>query len=211
MRVNLAFTSSAHQLCMQIEEQYPEQIEEQHPNLEPTKTFIGMMVRLTEAMTYGFPAEALRRPCGVVGKIGDALGEPIAPSDIEVCHCVPTREAGKSNIIVQFKGVQKRDTVLEKARKARVDIGSGVMVEELQLANIKRGCPGNPSKFARGLLCILFSPDELKRKSLFGRKCNAKKDLEAKDALDPVMVKAVIGAPDCGIQEQAKIDIAPAC
>lgn len=57
---------------------------------------------------------------GLVGKIGDVLGEHIAPSDIEVCHRVPTREAGKSNIIVQFKSVQKRDTVLEKVRKARV-------------------------------------------------------------------------------------------
>lgn len=32
---------------------------------------------------------------GLVGKIGDVLGEHIAPSDIEVCHRVPTREAGK--------------------------------------------------------------------------------------------------------------------
>lgn len=56
----------------------------------------------------------------LVGKIGDVLGEPITSSDIEVCHRVPTREAGKSNVVVQFRSRQKRDSVLEKARKARV-------------------------------------------------------------------------------------------
>ncbi|KAH7955465.1 hypothetical protein HPB52_000915 [Rhipicephalus sanguineus] len=33
----------------------------------------------------------------------------------------------------------------------------------------------------------------MKGKSLFGRKCNAKKEQEAKEGLDPVRVKAVIG------------------
>lgn len=55
------------------------------------------------------------------------------------------------------------------------------MTEESQLDNLKRSCPGNPAKFARGLLHIVFSPDELKGKSLFGRKFNAKKDHEAKE------------------------------
>ncbi|KAL1460314.1 hypothetical protein MTO96_027572 [Rhipicephalus appendiculatus] len=73
-----------------------------------------------------------------------------------------------------------------------VDIGSGVMVEQLQLDNLTRGCPGNPGKFSRGLLRILFSPEELKGKSLFGKKCNAKKEQEAREGLDPVRVKAVI-------------------
>ncbi|KAL3198327.1 hypothetical protein MRX96_014445 [Rhipicephalus microplus] len=56
-----------------------------------------------------------------------------------------------------------------------------------------RGCPGNPGKFAQRLLRILFSPEELEGESLFGKKCNAKKDQEAKEPLDPVRVKAVIG------------------
>ncbi|KAL1471313.1 hypothetical protein MTO96_040014, partial [Rhipicephalus appendiculatus] len=77
-------------------------------------------------------------------------------------------------------------------RPSMVDIGSGVMVEEAQVESLKRSCPGNPGKFARGLLRILVSADELKGKSLFGRKCNAKKEQEAKEGLDPVRVKAVI-------------------
>ncbi|KAH7951986.1 hypothetical protein HPB52_016403 [Rhipicephalus sanguineus] len=99
-----------------------------------------------------------------------------------------------------YRMVKKLKAIIEKVENAErevvrpvlVDIGSGVMVEELQLDNLERGCPGNPGKFARGLLRILFTPDELKGKSLFGRKCNAKKDLEAKEALNPVRVKAVI-------------------
>ncbi|XP_037521393.1 uncharacterized protein LOC119398634 [Rhipicephalus sanguineus] len=67
------------------------------------------------------------------------------------------------------------------------------MVEEAQVENLKRSCPGNPGKLARGLLRIVFSAKEMKGKSLFGRKCNAKKEQEAKEGLDPVRVKAVIG------------------
>ncbi|KAL1445135.1 hypothetical protein MTO96_029333, partial [Rhipicephalus appendiculatus] len=66
------------------------------------------------------------------------------------------------------------------------------MVEQLQLDNLTRGCPANPGKFARGLLRILFSPEEFKGKSLFGKKCNAKKEQEAKEALDPVSIEVVI-------------------
>ncbi|XP_075741363.1 uncharacterized protein LOC142790406 [Rhipicephalus microplus] len=90
--------------------------------------------------------------------------------------------------------VKKLKYVIEKVesseghvvRPVMVDIGSGVMVEELQLDNLKRGCLGNSGKFARGLQRILFSPEELKGKYLFGKKCNA-------EPRDPVRVKAVIG------------------
>ncbi|KAH7940828.1 hypothetical protein HPB49_006502 [Dermacentor silvarum] len=56
----------------------------------------------------------------VEGKIGDVIGEPISASDIELCHRVPTREQGKTNVNVQFKSRQKWDLVVEKARKKRI-------------------------------------------------------------------------------------------
>lgn len=56
----------------------------------------------------------------VVCKIGAVIGEPIVADDIEVCHRVPTRDADKTNVIVQFRSRQKRDSVLEKARKSRL-------------------------------------------------------------------------------------------
>lgn len=51
----------------------------------------------------GFMQQDNERVAELVGKISDLLGEAITPSDIEVRHRVPTREAGKSNMFVQFK------------------------------------------------------------------------------------------------------------
>lgn len=78
---------------------------------------------------------------GLAGKIGDVLGEPITPSDIEVCHRVPTRKAGKSNIIVQFRNVQKRDTVLAKARKARVRNNQVGILDDARVFVNEHLCP----------------------------------------------------------------------
>lgn len=49
------------------------------------------------------------------------------------------------------------------------------------------------SKYVRGLLKAVYSTEELKGKSLRGRKCNAQKESEVKPALDPVKLQAVIG------------------
>lgn len=62
----------------------------------------------------------------LISKIGSVIGEPIECADMEVCHRVPTRESDKSNVIIQFKSRQKRDAVLEKARKEEIknsDVG----------------------------------------------------------------------------------------
>lgn len=56
----------------------------------------------------------------IMSKLGEAISEPVAESDIEICHRVPTRNANKTNIIVQFKSRAKRDTVLKKAKKMRL-------------------------------------------------------------------------------------------
>lgn len=67
----------------------------------------------------------------LVRKIGDAVGEAVRGDEIEACHRVPTREAGKSTVIVQFKSRQKRDALLEMARKKRVKNSQvGIQSEE---------------------------------------------------------------------------------
>lgn len=76
----------------------------------------------------------------LVSKVGDVLHEPISTDDIEVCHRVPTREEGKSNVVVLFKNRQKRDAVLEKARKARI-------------RNNDLGLPGQTQIFINEHLC----------------------------------------------------------
>lgn len=77
----------------------------------------------------------------LVGKIGDVIGEPISASDIEVCHRVPTREQGKTNVIVQFKSKQKRDLVVEKARKNRIRNRSVGITSEAQIFVYEHLCP----------------------------------------------------------------------
>nr|XP_050024997.1 uncharacterized protein LOC126519679 [Dermacentor andersoni] len=77
----------------------------------------------------------------LVGQIGGVVGEPISADDIEVCHRVPTREQGKTNVIVQFKSKQKRDHVVEKARKSRIrnrDVG---ISSEAQIFVNEHFCP----------------------------------------------------------------------
>lgn len=44
----------------------------------------------------------------ILSKVGSAINEPIADSDIEACHRVPTRNADRSHIIVQFKSKAKK-------------------------------------------------------------------------------------------------------
>ncbi|KAH9372022.1 hypothetical protein HPB48_016261 [Haemaphysalis longicornis] len=72
----------------------------------------------------------------LVSKLGAAIGEPISADDIEVCHRVPTRQEGKSNVVVQFKSRSKRDVVLEKARKNRIKNSSvGISNEGAEFVN----------------------------------------------------------------------------
>lgn len=56
----------------------------------------------------------------IVSKIGMAISEPISETDIVACHRVPTRNSDKSNILVQFKSRDKRESALKKAKKMRL-------------------------------------------------------------------------------------------
>ncbi|XP_077495504.1 uncharacterized protein LOC144106531 [Amblyomma americanum] len=75
----------------------------------------------------------------------------------------------------------------------QIDIGGGVLIEETALEKLRSSCPGAPAKFARGLMRQLFTADELRGKSLFGRKSNSHPDASLREALDPVRVNAIIG------------------
>ncbi|KAH7959018.1 hypothetical protein HPB49_007327 [Dermacentor silvarum] len=68
----------------------------------------------------GIPVEAGGKLTEIMSKIGNTIGEDITAADIEVCHrvAVPGNPSAK-NIIVQFVHRQKRNAVLNKARKNR--------------------------------------------------------------------------------------------
>lgn len=53
-------------------------------------------------------------------KVGEAIGEPISACDVVVCHRVLTKDKDKPNYIVQFQRREKRDKVLNVARKKKI-------------------------------------------------------------------------------------------
>ncbi|XP_075526574.1 uncharacterized protein LOC142558310 [Dermacentor variabilis] len=87
-------------------------------------------VRITECEQYsrnrnleikGIPMNRAENLLELIGKIGDKIGEPILPTDVELCHRVSVPGGSMNmNAIVQFARRQKRDAVLEKARKKRI-------------------------------------------------------------------------------------------
>lgn len=56
----------------------------------------------------------------ILSKIGKEIDEPISVTDVDACHRVSTKDKNKRNIVVQFVRRDKRDKVLEKARKKRL-------------------------------------------------------------------------------------------
>lgn len=55
----------------------------------------------------------------VLKRIGSQVHEPIADSDIDICHRVPTFRPNEKNIIVRFVQRSKRDSFLQKCRKQK--------------------------------------------------------------------------------------------
>ncbi|XP_040072656.1 uncharacterized protein LOC120844776 [Ixodes scapularis] len=76
---------------------------------------------------------------------------------------------------------------------AMTDIGCGVLVESSTLQVLRKAAKSSGCKFARSLVKVLFPNDSWKEKSLHGRRSNAHKDIDAKEALDPTIVKAILG------------------
>lgn len=68
-----------------------------------------------------------------------------------------------------------------------VDIGGGVLVKEKQLGKLFNSHSINATKFGRGLLRTVFTPDELEGKCLMRMGRNG-----TRTPLDPIRVKAVI-------------------
>ncbi|XP_077551331.1 uncharacterized protein LOC144165053 [Haemaphysalis longicornis] len=74
----------------------------------------------------------------------------------------------------------------------QVDIGNGVQVDAGTLARIKADSKGSACRFARSMVRLLFTPEELVGRSLYGRKSNSHKEAAVKDAIDPVRWNAIL-------------------
>lgn len=75
----------------------------------------------------------------IVCKLGELAHEPITADDIEACHRVPAKNK-PSCIVVQFARRQKRDALLEKAKKMRLN-------------NTDFGCSSTSPVFVNDHLC----------------------------------------------------------
>ncbi|XP_049517510.1 uncharacterized protein LOC125943141 [Dermacentor silvarum] len=110
------------------------------------------------------------------------------------------RAADAENILDSYDMVKKLRKMMRKMEKKpsaaveadKVNIGGGVLVETTLLERLHSHCQG-PTKFARHLLRSIFTVEEMRGKSLFGKGSNANKNAIVKEALDPVRVNAVIG------------------
>ncbi|KAG0418949.1 hypothetical protein HPB47_004478 [Ixodes persulcatus] len=92
----------------------------------------------------------------------------------------------------RVESLEKHEAVVPSMK---VDIGNGVLVEQGTLSGLK-SASNTATKYARHLLKTVFTRDELKGKSLRGKKSNAYKEAEVKEALDPVRLKAVLESED---------------
>lgn len=68
----------------------------------------------------GIPNGTAQNINQLISTLCEVIGEPITKADVEACHRVPTADREKSNVIVRFQNRNKRDCVLEKAKKKRI-------------------------------------------------------------------------------------------
>lgn len=69
----------------------------------------------------GVPTAANENILSILGKLGEQIGVPINPDDVEIAHRVPVpNNPTHKNIVVQFVHRMKRNVVLEKSRQKRI-------------------------------------------------------------------------------------------
>lgn len=100
----------------------------------------------------GIPVNANEKLTEIVMKLGDCIGEPISPSDIDVCHrvSVPGSRTGK-NIIVQFALRRKRNAVLEKGKRKRLTASELGFSESVPIYVNEHLCPERKRLLAQAI------------------------------------------------------------
>ncbi|XP_064476163.1 uncharacterized protein LOC135390081 isoform X3 [Ornithodoros turicata] len=92
-------------------------------------------------------------------------------------------------IVRKMKASQEERPVLEPNQ---VDPGSGVYVSSATLTRLQESYKDSPSKFARALTRVLFTDEELKNRSLFGKQANSHKNKDPRPVLDENRVTAIL-------------------
>lgn len=102
--------------------QINQQLRAENKKLEIRIEELEQYQRANNLEIKGVPLEG--DPYELVKKLGEVLNEPVMESDIDICHRVPTSESNKKNIVVRFVHRTKRNALLTKSKKKRVDTGS---------------------------------------------------------------------------------------
>ncbi|XP_064463088.1 uncharacterized protein LOC135373996 [Ornithodoros turicata] len=106
------------------------------------------------------------------------------------------KKCDMQNMVTQMSQVveaatQERASAIVSSPK--VDIGLGVLVDEVILHRIGSMSGNCPKRYARGLMRAVFTTEELCGGTLTGNSCNAKRELSRRPALDQTRVSAVLG------------------
>ncbi|KAH6920411.1 hypothetical protein HPB50_028601 [Hyalomma asiaticum] len=79
--------------------------------------------RLGNVEIRGVPCSQGEDCLEIVKSVGDKIGCPVLPNDLDVVHRVPTKSNDKKNIIARFCSRAKKADFVSKARKARLCLG----------------------------------------------------------------------------------------
>ncbi|XP_070394289.1 uncharacterized protein [Dermacentor albipictus] len=170
------------------------------PDVEPDEAFI---------IGIGSEKSMEKRRNGIPVNVGD-IGGRLLPAvmvsdDSHLTKRVMDLEAKNVQLELTLdaaKMVKRLQKIIDKVERtpappeapeaaAQVDIGNGVIVPRIMLQKWKAMCPTAP-RFARALLRCVFSEEELKGSSLYGRPCNNRPDAIRKPALDRTKVDTII-------------------
>ncbi|XP_075732983.1 uncharacterized protein LOC142817632 [Rhipicephalus microplus] len=102
------------------------QLRSQNQSLTRRVEELEQYSRLSNVEIKGIPCTQGEDCVEILKTVGDKIGCPILPYDLDIVHRVPTRSIDKKNIIARFCSRTKKADFVSKARKARLclsDIG----------------------------------------------------------------------------------------
>ncbi|XP_064472585.1 uncharacterized protein LOC135387158 isoform X2 [Ornithodoros turicata] len=103
--------------------------------------------------------------------------------------CEMVTMVGRMEDIIASASNQQQSPV---CTATKVDIGLGVCFNAGVLHRIERGAKGDGTKLARSVMRAVFLPEEMVRRTLYGKPCNAHKGASPKPALDETRREAVL-------------------
>lgn len=109
--------------------------------------------RLNNLEIKGVPVTQGEDCAKVVACLGEKIGCPLKPEDIDTVHRIPTRNSTQKNIILRFCSRDKRSDYLAKARNARpktTDLGFPASQEAPIYVN-EHLTPDNKRLFSKAL------------------------------------------------------------